>query len=110
MPTYEYRCASCGESLEVVQKFSDAPLTVCPNCSGSLRKVFSPVGVVFKGSGFYSTDNHTKPKSTTPAADKSGSASPSGDSSAHTSTAAETSSSSATASTSSSSSPESAAA
>lgn len=57
MPTYEYRCNSCGEHLEVVQSFSDKPLTTCPNCSGQLRKVFSPVGIVFKGSGFYKTDN-----------------------------------------------------
>jgi len=57
MPTYEYRCNSCGEHLEVVQSFSDKPLTKCPNCGGQLRKVFSPVGIVFKGSGFYKTDN-----------------------------------------------------
>jgi putative FmdB family regulatory protein len=57
MPTYQYACTSCGERLEVVQKFSDDPLTVCPACSGALRKVFSPVGVVFKGSGFYKTDS-----------------------------------------------------
>lgn len=62
MPTYQYRCADCGEELEVVQKFSDDALTVCPNCQGSLRKVFSAVGVVFKGSGFYATDNRTKGK------------------------------------------------
>jgi putative FmdB family regulatory protein len=57
MPTYEYRCKKCGEHLEVVQSFSDAPLKVCPNCKGQLQKVFSPVGIVFKGSGFYKTDN-----------------------------------------------------
>ena len=58
MPTYEYRCNSCGEHLEVVQSFSDDPLTKCPNCGRkTLRKVFSPVGIVFKGSGFYKTDN-----------------------------------------------------
>ena len=57
MPTYQYRCTECGEDLEVVQKFSDEPLTVCPACQGSLRKVFSPVGIVFKGSGFYRTDS-----------------------------------------------------
>ena len=57
MPTYEYACAECGERLEAVQKFSDDPLTVCPACSGRLRKVFSPVGIVFKGSGFYRTDS-----------------------------------------------------
>ena len=59
MPTYEYRCNSCGEHLEVVQSFSEKPLTKCPNCSGQLRKVFSPVGIVFKRSGFYKTDNRS---------------------------------------------------
>src|SRR2546421_4812701 len=57
MPTYQYACTECGEQLEVVQKFSDEPLTECPSCAGRLRKVFSPVGVVFKGSGFYKTDS-----------------------------------------------------
>jgi len=59
MPTYQYVCTECGEPLEVVQKFSDEPLTVCPACQGRLRKVFSPVGVVFKGSGFYKTDSRS---------------------------------------------------
>jgi putative FmdB family regulatory protein len=57
VPTYEYACAECGERLEAVQKFSDDPLTVCPACGGRLRKVFSPVGIVFKGSGFYRNDS-----------------------------------------------------
>ncbi len=57
MPTYEYACTECGHRLEAVQSFSDAPLTECPVCSGHLRKVFSAVGVVFKGSGFYRTDS-----------------------------------------------------
>jgi putative FmdB family regulatory protein len=57
MPTYQYRCTDCGQDLEAVQKFSDAALTECPNCGGSLRKVFNAVGVVFKGSGFYRTDS-----------------------------------------------------
>lgn len=57
MPTYQYACTECGEQLEVVQKFTDDPLTVCPACDGRLRKVFSAVGVVFKGSGFYRTDS-----------------------------------------------------
>jgi len=57
VPTYQYRCTECGEDLEVVQKFSDDPLKVCPACQGSLRKVFSPVGIVFKGSGFYRNDS-----------------------------------------------------
>ena len=57
MPTYQYACTECGERLEVVQKFTDDPLTVCPACEGRLRKLFSAVGVVFKGSGFYKTDS-----------------------------------------------------
>jgi putative FmdB family regulatory protein len=62
MPTYQYRCTECGEDLEAVQKFSDAPLTVCPTCGGHLRKVFNAVGVVFKGSGFYRTDSRNGSK------------------------------------------------
>ena len=57
MPTYQYRCADCGEELEVKQSFSDAALTTCPACGGDLRKVFGAAGVVFKGSGFYRTDS-----------------------------------------------------
>jgi putative FmdB family regulatory protein len=57
MPTYEYACTECGERTEVVQSISDAPLTACPVCGGVLRKVYSPVGIVFKGSGFYRTDS-----------------------------------------------------
>ena len=57
MPTYQYTCTDCGEPVEAVQKFSDPPLTVCAACGGRLRKVFSPVGIVFKGSGFYRTDS-----------------------------------------------------
>jgi putative FmdB family regulatory protein len=57
VPTYQYACTECGEQLEMVQRFSDDPLSVCPACSGRLRKVFSPVGIVFKGSGFYRTDS-----------------------------------------------------
>lgn len=68
MPTYEYRCTACGNELEAVQKFSDPALTECPQCQGLLRKVFSPVGVVFKGSGFYATDNRTKGKANASAA------------------------------------------
>lgn len=64
MPTYQYRCTSCGKELEAVQKFSDPALTVCPECAGQLRKVFSAVGVVFKGSGFYSTDSRSSSTST----------------------------------------------
>ncbi|WP_040158492.1 FmdB family zinc ribbon protein [Nigerium massiliense] len=62
MPTYQYRCTSCSHDLEAFQHFTDAPLTTCPECGGTLRKVFSPVGVVFKGSGFYATDSRSKSK------------------------------------------------
>src|SRR5262244_742819 len=64
VPTYEYACPECGEHLEAVQKFSDDPLTVCAACGGRLRKVFSPVGIVFKGSGFYRTDSRNGSSST----------------------------------------------
>jgi putative FmdB family regulatory protein len=57
MPTYEYACAKCGHQFEAVQSFSDAPISVCPECGGEVNKVFSNVGVVFKGSGFYKTDS-----------------------------------------------------
>jgi putative FmdB family regulatory protein len=57
MPTYEYLCRQCGNRLEVVQSFSDDPLTTHDSCGGSLRKVFHARGVVFKGSGFYVTDS-----------------------------------------------------
>ena len=56
MPIYGYRCTECGHQLEVLQKVSDEPLKVCPNCQGKLTKIFYPAGVIFKGSGFYSTD------------------------------------------------------
>ena len=67
MPTYEYACTSCGERTEAKQSFDDPPLEDCPHCGGKLRKLFSPVGIVFKGSGFYSTDAKGKSKSTTSA-------------------------------------------
>ena len=67
MPTYQYRCTACSKELEAVQKFSDPALTTCPACSGDLRKVYSAVGVVFKGSGFYATDSRTSSPASTPA-------------------------------------------
>lgn len=67
MPTYEYACRSCGHHLEVVQTFSEDPLTTCPNCGGQLRKVFGSIGIVLKGSGFYKTDSRS-----TPASEKTG--------------------------------------
>ena len=57
MPTYEYACTECGERVEVVQRITDAPLEVCGVCGGKLRKLFHPVGIAFKGSGFYTTDS-----------------------------------------------------
>jgi putative FmdB family regulatory protein len=71
MPTYEYRCKECGEHLEVVQAFTDDPLTVCPACDGPLRKVFNSVGIAFKGSGFYRNDSRSKSSSTSSSSDKS---------------------------------------
>jgi putative FmdB family regulatory protein len=56
MPTYEYRCKSCGHEMEAQQAFSDEPLDTCPECEGPLRKVYGNVGISFKGSGFYKND------------------------------------------------------
>jgi putative FmdB family regulatory protein len=67
MPTYTYRCDSCGHGFEAVQRFSDDPLTECPECGASIRRVIQPVGVVFKGSGWYITDS--RPKSSGEGAD-----------------------------------------
>jgi len=60
VPTYEYACTKCGQHVEVFQRVSDEPLTECGVCGGPLRKVFHPAGILFKGSGFYSTDNRSK--------------------------------------------------
>ncbi|MFE0272057.1 FmdB family zinc ribbon protein [Streptomyces sp. NPDC058992] len=87
MPTYQYQCTECGEGLEAVQKFTDDALTVCPGCQGRLKKVFSAVGIVFKGSGFYRNDSRGSSSSSTPSsssaksASSSASSSPSGSSS-----------------------------
>jgi putative FmdB family regulatory protein len=67
VPTYQYACTECGHHLEAVQSFSDEPLTECPNCGGKLRKQFSAVGIVFKGSGFYRTDSRTTSSASTSA-------------------------------------------
>jgi putative FmdB family regulatory protein len=85
MPTYEYECTSCGQHIEVFQRFTEEALTTCAACGGRLRKVFHPAGIVFKGSGFYATDSRSSAKAgtkkeseTTPASTTSeGSASPS---------------------------------
>ena len=68
MPTYEYECQSCRLRIEAVQKFSDPALTTCTACGGELRKVFSAVGIVFKGSGFYKNDSRGSSSSATPPA------------------------------------------
>ncbi|MFH8517533.1 FmdB family zinc ribbon protein [Streptomyces gelaticus] len=93
MPTYQYQCTECGEGLEAVQKFTDDALTVCPSCDGRLKKVFSAVGIVFKGSGFYRNDSRGSSSSSTSAsssAKTSGSASSSDSSSSASSASAST--------------------
>ena len=66
MTTYQYACADCGHQFEVFQSFSEASLTTCPECKGEVRKIYSAVGVVFKGSGFYKTDSAKSTKAETP--------------------------------------------
>jgi len=68
MPTYQYACADCGNEFEVFQSFTEDSLTKCPECKGEVKKVFSAVGVVFKGSGFYKTDSAKGSTSSVPAA------------------------------------------
>ncbi|MFC9703300.1 MULTISPECIES: FmdB family zinc ribbon protein [Streptomyces] len=103
MPTYQYQCTECGEGLEAVQKFTDDALTECPSCQGRLKKVFSAVGIVFKGSGFYRNDSRGSSSSSSPASSKSSTPS-SSSSSSSTSDSKPAASSSSTASASSSSS------
>jgi putative FmdB family regulatory protein len=114
VPTYSYACTACEHHFDTVQKFTDASLTDCPKCSGRLRKLFSSVGIVFKGSGFYRTDSRAsssdKPssngngKSESGTKDKSDSKQPdagsSSDSKAGSGSASSTASASATSSTS----------
>lgn len=104
MPTYQYQCTECGEGLEAVQKFTDDALTVCPNCDGRLKKVFSAVGIVFKGSGFYRNDSRGSSSSSTPASSASKTSGSGSSSSAGSSTSSDTKSPAAPASASSSSS------
>ena len=87
MPTYEYRCKSCGDHLEVVQAFTDDSLTTCEACGGSLRKIFGSVGIAFKGSGFYKNDSRNGSKV------KAGSGAGSGESTSSDSTSSSDSSS-----------------
>jgi len=92
MPVYEYRCRTCDHQFEIQQSFSDDALTVCPECEGELRKVFAPVGITFKGSGFYKTDNRSSSSSSS---GSNGSSSSSSDSSSSSSDSASTASTSA---------------
>lgn len=104
MPTYQYQCTECGEGLEAVQKFTDDALTVCPSCDGRLKKVFSAVGIVFKGSGFYRNDSRGASSSSTPASKPASTpaATPAASSTASSSTASSSSSSTSSSSSSSS--------
>ncbi|MFE5405732.1 FmdB family zinc ribbon protein [Streptomyces sp. NPDC056580] len=102
MPTYQYQCTECGEGLEAVQKFTDDALTECPACGGRLKKVFSAVGIVFKGSGFYRNDSRGSSSSSSPASKSSSSsagsssdAKPASSASSSTSSSGSTSSSAA---------------
>ena len=103
MPTYQYVCTECGGQLEAVQKFTDDALTVHDDCGGRLRKVYSPVGIVFKGSGFYRTDSRGSAPAGSSSAEKSekseksdaSSSSPASDSSSATSSKSDSASSSA---------------
>jgi putative FmdB family regulatory protein len=110
VPTYQYRCTECGGELEAVQRFTDDPLTVHDACGGRLRKVFSPVGIVFKGSGFYRTDSRKGSTASEPASASSAAAGSSADSSSSSSGGGEKSGSSDKSSSSSSSGDKSAAA
>ena len=76
MPTYEYRCKSCGHQLEAQQSFTDDPLTDCPSCGEStLKKVFGNIAVTFKGSGFYKTDSRSGSSSSSSSSSESSSSS-----------------------------------
>ncbi|MFI2434854.1 FmdB family zinc ribbon protein [Streptomyces sp. NPDC018693] len=100
MPTYQYQCTECGEGLEAVQKFTDDALTECPSCSGRLKKVFSAVGIVFKGSGFYRNDSRGSSSSSSPASSKSPTSSSTSSSSSASSSSSSSDSKTSTSSTS----------
>lgn len=106
MPTYSYACTECDNRFDIVQSFSDDSLTVCPQCSGKLRKLFNTVGIVFKGSGFYRNDSRGSSSSSESAGSDSSSSKESSSSSDKSSgsSASSTSSSSGTTGSSSSSS------
>ncbi len=100
MPTYSYKCTACGNAFDTVQSFSDPALSTCEVCGGALRKVFSPVGVTFNGSGFYRTDSRSKPASSSSSSDSGSSSGKSDSGSGKSDSGSSTSSSSAPASTS----------
>ncbi|MEU7094458.1 FmdB family transcriptional regulator [Streptomyces viridifaciens] len=105
MPTYQYQCTECGNGLEAVQKFTDEALTTCPDCQGRLRKVFSAVGVVFKGSGFYRTDSRSSSSSSVGSSAGSSTSSTTSGSSSASGPSSSSSASNSSSSSSSSSSP-----
>ena len=94
MPTYEYRCKECGHELEIQQSFTDDPLTECPVCEGSLRKVFGSVGISFKGSGFYKTDHGARAKASSSSSSSASESSTSSESSSSSTSSGSDSSSS----------------
>lgn len=94
MPLYEYRCRNCNHQFEVQQSFSDDALAECPQCAGELRKVFNPVGISFKGSGFYKNDSRSAGSSSSTSSGASSGASTSDGSSTSSSSADSTASSS----------------
>ncbi len=88
MPIYEYECEQCGVRFERLQRMSDAPLTDCPECNGHVHRVMQPVGIIFKGSGFYVTDNKGKSSTGIPAKKKDEDSKPAEGKPAETSAAA----------------------
>ena len=91
MPTYVYACDSCGDQFERFQSFKDEPLRTCPACAGAVRRVFQPVGIVFKGSGWYVTDSRKSSSATVSGDDSAGKAekAPAGDNAAKSETSSE---------------------
>ncbi|MGI8309952.1 FmdB family zinc ribbon protein [Saccharopolyspora hattusasensis] len=101
MPTYQYACTECDHQFETVQSFSEDSLTECPKCTGRLRKLFNAVGIVFKGSGFYRTDNRSANSSASSTSSGSSSSNSSSSSSSNSSSSSSESSSSSSSSSSS---------
>ena len=70
MPLYEYQCEDCGVRFERLQRMNDEPVTVCPECGGEVHRLIQPVGIIFRGSGFYVTDNRAKSSTSKPSSTK----------------------------------------